>query len=150
VDGITLVQRYIRAPEPFITRVEFVGGRFFYAVRVDTSQGFELCPADACQVDATACPAEAPGDKFQILSEFDHPLIPRWGAVLAANGIDVAGVEFIVDEAGQPFTYDINTNTNYNSEAEAKDGRRGMGETARYLGRLLAEARQAPTEALVR
>jgi glutathione synthase/RimK-type ligase-like ATP-grasp enzyme len=29
VDGITLVQRYIHAPEPFITRVEFVGGRFF-------------------------------------------------------------------------------------------------------------------------
>ena len=26
VDGITLVQRYIKAPEPFITRVEFIGG----------------------------------------------------------------------------------------------------------------------------
>ena len=150
VDGITLVQRYIRAPEPFITRVEFVGGRFFYAVRVDTSQGFELCPADACRVDATACPAEAPGDKFQILREFDHPLIPRWGGVLAANGIDIAGVEFIVDEAGRPFTYDINTNTNYNSEAEAKDGRHGMGEIARYLGRLLAEAGLASTEAVAR
>ena len=48
-------------------------------------------------------------------------------------------VEFIVDESGRPFTYDINTNTNYNSEAEAKDGRHGMGEIARYLGRLLAE-----------
>ena len=47
VDGITLVQRYVKAPAPFITRVEFVGGRFLYAVRVDTSQGFELCPADA-------------------------------------------------------------------------------------------------------
>ena len=44
VDGITLVQRYIQAPEPYITRLEFVGGRFLYAVRVDTSQGFELCP----------------------------------------------------------------------------------------------------------
>ena len=46
VDGITLVQQYIEAPEPFITRVEFVGGRFLYAVHVDTSLGFELCPAD--------------------------------------------------------------------------------------------------------
>ncbi len=44
VDGITLIQEYIRAPEPYITRVEFVGGRFLYAVRVDTSLGFELCP----------------------------------------------------------------------------------------------------------
>ena len=47
VDGITLVQQYIEAPEPFITRVEFIGREFLYAVRVDTSEGFELCPADA-------------------------------------------------------------------------------------------------------
>jgi len=43
IDGITLVQRYIKAPAPFITRVEFVGGQFLYAVQVDTSEGFELC-----------------------------------------------------------------------------------------------------------
>ena len=70
VDGITLVQRYIKAPQPFVTRVEFVGGKFLYAVRVDTSQGFELCPADACQIDtsklADACPAVAPSDKFHL------------------------------------------------------------------------------------
>ncbi len=51
VDGITLLQEYLTAREPFITRVEFVGGEFVYAVRVDTSAGsFELCPADACEV----------------------------------------------------------------------------------------------------
>lgn len=146
VDGITLVQRYIKAPEPFITRVEFVGGEFLYAVQVDTSQGFELCPADACNVEAAAaagaCPADAPGEKFRILREFSHPLIPRWRAFLAANDIGVAGVEFIVDEAGRAFTYDINTNTNYNADAEAKDGRRGMGEIARYLGGLLRRPNQ--------
>jgi glutathione synthase/RimK-type ligase-like ATP-grasp enzyme len=142
IDGITLVQRYIKAPAPFITRVEFVGGRLLYAVRVDTSQGFELCPADACQVDAAAaagvCPAEAPSEKFRILREFNHALIPRWQAFLAANDIGIAGVEFIIDERGRAFTYDVNTNTNYNPDAEAKDGRRGMGAIADHLGRLLA------------
>jgi hypothetical protein len=154
VDGITLVQRYIKAPAPFITRVEFVGGRFLYALRVDTSQGFELCPADACQVDAAplaiACPADAPSDKFQIVREFEHPLLPRWQAFLAANEVEVAGVEFIVDEAGRAFTYDINTNTNYNADAEAKDGRRGMGAVARYLGSLLETTRGVSAEALAR
>jgi len=149
VDGITLVQRYIKAPAPFITRVEFVGGRFLYAVRVDTSQGFELCPADACQVDATAaagvCPADAPSEKFRILRQFDHPLIRRWEAFLAANDIGVAGVEFIVDERGRSFTYDVNTNTNYNPDAEAKDGRRGMGAIADHLGRLLARSAEQRT-----
>jgi len=147
VDGITLVQRYIKAPAPFITRVEFVGGKFLYAVRVDTSQGFELCPADVCQIDAPpladVCPAVAPSDKFQIVRDFDHPLLPKWQAFLAANGIGIAGIEFIVDENGRAFTYDVNTNTNYNPDAEAKDGRTGtarsgMGAVASYLGGLLA------------
>src|SRR5262249_60549994 len=86
-DGITLVQRYIKAPAPFITRVEFVGGKLVYAVRADTSQGFELCPADACQIEAvsSACPTGAPGDKFQILPKFEHPLRPASHALLAAD-----------------------------------------------------------------
>ena len=138
IDGITLVQRYIKAPAPLITRVEFVGGRLLYAVDVDTSEGFELCPADACQVDAT-CPAEAPREKFRIRRHFDSPLLARWQAFLAANDIGVAGIEFITDASGRPFTYDVNTNTNYNPDAEARDGRRGMGAIADHLGRLLRQ-----------
>jgi glutathione synthase/RimK-type ligase-like ATP-grasp enzyme len=139
VDGVMLVQRYIKAREPFITRVEFVGGELIYAVRVDTSQGFELCPADACQVEepSAACPAVAPADKFQILARFEHPLIPAWQAFLAANDIGVAGIEFIEDAQGRPYTYDVNTNTNYNADAEAKDGRQGMQAIALHLRRLL-------------
>jgi hypothetical protein len=141
VDGIMLVQRYIKAPEPFITRVEFVGGQLLYAVRVDTSQGFELCPADACQIEqpSEACPAVAPGDKFQIVPRFEHPLVPAWQSFLAANGIGIAGIEFIADAQGRAYTYDVNTNTNYNPDAEAKDGRRGMQAIALHLKRLLAE-----------
>lgn len=56
VDGITLIQEYILSPESYITRCEFVGGEFVYAVRVDTSEGFELCPADACQIGDLFCP----------------------------------------------------------------------------------------------
>src|SRR5699024_3106748 len=56
VDGITLIQQYIQSPESFITRAEFIGGKFVYAVKVDTSEGFELCPADACRIDDSFCP----------------------------------------------------------------------------------------------
>ena len=56
IDGIWLIQQYVKSPEPFITRCEFIGGTFYYAVRVDTSEGFELCPADACRVDDMFCP----------------------------------------------------------------------------------------------
>jgi hypothetical protein len=148
VDGIWLVQRYIQAPEPFITRVEFVGGRFLYAVRVDTSQGFELCPADQCQIEAeAACPAVAPGAKFRISEGFASPLVARYEAFLAANDIGIAGIEFIVDRDGTPWTYDVNTNTNYNPEAEAIAGRSGMGAIARHLTDLLHATRDVAAAA---
>ena len=103
VDGVTLLQEYIQAPEPFITRVEFVGGRLVYAVRVDTSEGFELCPADACRSDANTSPADAkPANLFTVLPDFRHPLVERYRTFLAANHIEIAGVEFIVDPRSCP------------------------------------------------
>jgi GNAT superfamily N-acetyltransferase len=142
VDGITLVQEYIRAPQPFITRVEFVGGRPIYAVQVDTSLGFELCPADVCAVGDAFCPvgeASAPAaPRFRILDGFTHPLLVRYQQFLGANGIGIAGIEFVTDANGVAWTYDVNTNTNYNSDAERVAGVSGMGAIADYLGRELA------------
>ena len=145
VDGITLVQRYVEAPAPFITRVEFVGGKFLYAVRVDTSQGFQLCPADRCQVEAApalshASPASAPSARFAIVEGFESPLVPRYERFLRANGIGIAGIEFIVDGDGRAFTYDVNTNTNYNPDAEATAGKYGMRAIAKHLTGLLEAA----------
>ncbi|HXO89624.1 MAG TPA: alpha-L-glutamate ligase [Stellaceae bacterium] len=135
VDGLHLLQQYVRAPVPLITRAEFVGGRFMYAVEVDTSDGFELCPADVCTVGDAFCPAgEAPRAKFTIIDDIAPDLMRRYEAFLAANDIGVAGIEFIADGAGTLYTYDVNTNTNYNPDAEARAGRSGMGTLARYLG----------------
>ena len=143
VDGITLVQQYIRAADRTITRVEFVGGRFLYAVRVDTSLGFELCPADVCQVGDAFCPVgdTAPvsaAPRFTIVDGFDHPIVDRYRRFLAANGIGIAGIEFIADDDGELYTYDVNTNTNYNGAAEAAAGKHGMDAIAAYLGSELA------------
>ena len=143
VDGITLIQEYIEAPEPFITRVEFVGGRFLYAVRVDTSEGFELCPADACRVnDSLGSIGEPAPPLFDIIRDFQHPLVESYARFLAANRIHIAGVEFIVDRRGEVYTYDINTNTNYNAEAEAAAGVSGMRTIANYLSAELARLQE--------
>lgn len=145
VDGITLIQEYIQAPEPYITRCEFIGGKFFYAVRVDTSNGFELCPADACQIGDLFCPVgevveEKP--KFQIVEGFHEPILQQYEALLAANGIQIAGIEFIRNADGEIFTYDINTNTNYNGDAEAAAGKFGMLQVATFLGEELKKLHQ--------
>ena len=142
IDGITLVQRYIKAPQPFITRAEFIGGKFLYAVRVDTSQGFQLCPADQCQVEAQpkladASPATAPSARFTIVDGIPGPLVERFERFLKVNAIGIAGIEFIVDGEGYAYAYDVNTNTNYNPDAEARGGKYGMRAIARYLTGLL-------------
>ncbi len=151
VDGITLIQQYVEAPEPFITRVEFVGQEFLYAVRVDTSDGFELCPADACSIEGLNCPAtpqaEAPRAKFEIIEGFESPLIAKYREVMRANDFAIAAFEFIVDRDGVAYTYDINQNTNYNSAAEAVAGKFGMRAIAEYLGAELRKRYGAVTAA---
>jgi hypothetical protein len=135
VDGIHLLQQYVRSPVPLITRAEFIGGRFLYAVEVDTSQGFELCPADACAIEDAFCPVgEEPRAMFTIIDGIDPGLRGRYESFLAANGIEVAGIEFISDSAGAIYTYDVNTNTNYNPDAEVRAGRSAMTALARFLG----------------
>ena len=157
VDGIWLLQQYIKAERPVITRVEFTGGRFLYAVEVDTSAGFLLCPADECQtaVGDANCPvgestpptaaASAPvPSKFTVLQEpLEADLIERLERCLAMAGVDVCGVEFIRDEQGQAYCYDLNTNTNHNDAAEEKAGRAGTersgpGALAKFLQAELA------------
>lgn len=130
IDGITLLQEYIESKEFFITRLEFIGGKFHYAVRVDTSNGaFELCPADACDIERSKALPEIAGgacdigraDKFSLRTDIDSdtPLVRALEQFLQAHRIEVAGVEFIESVSGEIVVYDINTNTNYNSVVES-------------------------------
>jgi hypothetical protein len=149
VDGLYLLQEYIRAPRPIITRAEFVGGRFLYAVEVDTSDGFELCPADACAIGDANCPVgEGPQEKFTIIDGIPDALRARLERFLSAGGVDVAGIEFVTDSQGRAFVYDVNTNTNYNPDAEERAGRTGTvrsgpGAIAQFLGGELTRLRDA-------
>jgi hypothetical protein len=153
VDGIQLLQEYVRAPRPVITRAEFAGRRFTYAVEVDTSEGFELCPADVCAIGDAVCPvgegeaAGRPAHKFIVVDGIDPALRARLEAFLERSSVDVAGIEFIAGPDGAPLVYDVNTNTNYNPEAEARAGiagtaRSGMGALAEYLAVLLTQAQR--------
>jgi len=134
-DGITLVQEYVQPAEPFVTRAELVGGELVYAVRVATTSGFELCPADAC-----AAPGADP--LFALREGYTPPHLDGLRRFLAAAGVEIAGVEFIETADGRVVTYDVNTNTNYNPDVEAVAPASGPGEIARYLGSLLDQAQR--------
>lgn len=140
-DGKIVLQQYIEAPEPFITRVEIVGGRFLFAMRSATTAGFRLCPSDACQAPAAApdvCPADGGASKFSLATlTADDPLVAAYVRLCQFEGIEVAGIEFIEDREGRRYTYDINGTTNYSGVLGARIGIDGMREVARYLRREL-------------
>lgn len=147
VDGITLVQEFVQAAEPRITRVELVAGELVYAIDADTARGgFQLCPADACAVDpATGRPLLPPGatlapepdqQLFSLREDVDPDLVARYQAFARRTGLEVCGIEFIEAADGRVLTYDVNTNTNYNAAVEAVAPRSGPRMLARHLGSL--------------
>jgi hypothetical protein len=140
VDGITLLQEYLRAAEPRITRAEIVAGEFIYAITADTALGgFQLCPADACAVGEDPQALEPPPSLFALRTGFDHPIIDRYLDFAKGHGIEIAGFEFIETTDGRLVTYDINTTTNYNSGIEAVAPRSAQRAVAAFLGRLVDE-----------
>jgi len=138
-----ILQEYVAAPEPFITRVEIVGGKFLFAMRSNTEQGFQLCPSDACQLpaDSGVCPAEAPTSKFSPSPlTADDPLVQQYIAMCEGEGIDIAGIEFIEDADGNRYTYDINGTTNYSGVLGRELGIDGMREVAKWIRREVVPA----------
>ena len=140
-----ILQQYISAPEPFITRVEIVGGRFVFAMRSSTADGFELCPSDVCnpmpadrgngQIGASALFSRSP-------ITADDPLVQSYIRLCNEEGIEIAGIEFVEDARGDRYTYDINGTTNYNQTLGARIGIDGMGELARYVRWVAAAGRE--------
>ncbi|WP_019484243.1 ATP-grasp domain-containing protein [Arthrobacter sp. TB 23] len=150
-DGITLIQEFIQAAEPIITRVEIVGGEFVYAIQADTARGgFQLCPADACAIDpVTGKPIMPPGatiapeegqQLFSLREGFDHPIIGKYLEFTRRNNIEVCGIEFIETADGRILTYDVNTNTNYNAVVEAQAPRSAPDALVEYLAGIAVPA----------
>ena len=141
-DDTWLLQEKISTNEEFITRMEFIGGNFIYSLKVFSKNSFELCPADACEVDLDQfCPVDEINDinnsqpSFFIDDDPDKNLAKQITIFLKKHQIEVAGVEFIRNKDGIPIFYDINTNTNYNLNAEkqSKVNKNGMEEIALFL-----------------
>jgi hypothetical protein len=73
VDHTALVQEFIPARGGHIVRVELLGGKFLYAIKVFTAgDQFNLCPADICQrsdgveLQRNACPVDAPKNGLKV------------------------------------------------------------------------------------
>jgi hypothetical protein len=126
IDHTALVQEYVPARGGFIARVEILGGKYLYAIRVyTTGDTFNLCPADICQrsdgveLVRSACPIDAPKTGLTV-EGFTPPaaVIAACEKVMQTAQIDVGGIEYIVDDRdGRLMYYDINALSNFVADA---------------------------------
>ena len=126
LDQTALVQEYIPARGGHITRVETLGGKFLYAIKVyTTGESFNLCPADICQradgveLLRSACPIDAPKTGLRV-EGYTPPadVIAACETIMQAAGIDVGGIEYMTDDRdGGIVYYDVNALSNFVADA---------------------------------
>jgi carbamoylphosphate synthase large subunit len=107
IDSVLLVQEYVPAKDRHMVRMETLDGKFLYAIALNTDGGtFDLCPADVCLIDKPTVTVQ----------EFkpDAVAIEAAEAIAQAAGLDIGGIEFMIDERdGARRFYDINGLSNF-------------------------------------
>ena len=118
LDGTALVQEQLPAEGEFIVRVEILDGEFLYAIRILLVPGsFNLCPADYCELPGIADGVSGRGLPVEA---YDPPeeVIEDAKRIVAAAGMDVAGVEYLINARdGRPTFYDLNALSNFVADA---------------------------------
>ncbi len=126
IDHTALVQEFIPAKGGYITRVETLGGKYLYAIRVYiTGDTFNLCPADICQTTTgqdlvrNACALDAPKNGLKVEAFTPaNDIIANIETIVQQSGIDVGGIEYIIDERdGEVYYYDVNALSNFVADA---------------------------------
>lgn len=148
IDHTALLQEFIPARGGYITRVETLGGKFLYAIRVYiTGETFNLCPADICQTNKgqtllrNACAVDAPKNGLTVEAYTpDDEVIEAIERIVQESKIDVGGIEYIIDDRdGKLLYYDINALSNFVADAVNVIG---FNPNDTLLGFLLKEAGQ--------
>jgi hypothetical protein len=139
---VGLVQEFVPAQDGRIVRVEVLGGKFLYGIRIyTTGDTFDLCPADVCQrvdgaeLERLACPADAPKNRLRV-EGYTPPdeIVAQVERIMAEARIDVGGVEYFVDARdGKHYFYDVNALSNFVADAPRVVGFDPFARLADYL-----------------
>jgi hypothetical protein len=122
-DHLLLLQEYFQVDAARgIVRMEFLGGRLLYAMRVVSNGAFNLCPSEACNpegggVSRCEIPAQAPAKpvEFYPFPEVPATAVAMGEKIVAYGGLDVGGIEYLEPAEGRQIFYDVNANSNLRS-----------------------------------
>jgi len=133
IDQTALVQEFLPARDGAAIRVEVLGGKFLYAIRLFPPQagGFNLCPADICQDEKPLsykdkpvveyCPGGEPEKRRMRIERYEPPagVVEQVLAIAKEAHLDLGGIEYLVDDRdGCPCFYDVNALSNFVTDAE--------------------------------
>jgi hypothetical protein len=103
-------------------RMEFLGGKFLYAMRVVSHGAFNLCPSEVCNpADGSDGHCDLPEQAsarapVKPVEFYPYPEVPAQAVetgekIMAAGGLDVGGIEYL-EADGRLVFYDVNANSN--------------------------------------
>jgi glutathione synthase/RimK-type ligase-like ATP-grasp enzyme len=120
-DNLLLLQEYFPVdPTRGIVRMEFLGGKLLYAMRVISHGAFNLCPSEVCNPETgeslCAIPevavTAAPPVEFLPFPEVPALAVETGERLMEAGGLEVGGIEYLEASDGRLIFYDINANSN--------------------------------------
>jgi len=148
IDSTALVQEAFTARDGIITRVEVLGGKYLYAIRIHiTGESYNLCPADICQntrgeeLTRIACPVDAPKSGTKV-EGYDAPkrVIEDVERIAELAKLEVGGIEYVTDDrTGRQLYYDVNALSNFVADPVRVVGFNPYSRLADFL---IAEARR--------
>lgn len=121
-EQVVVVQEFIQPKDGHIVRVETINGKVVYAMKVFTSGTFNLCPSDGCdltrnesvtttdaQSDLGYCVADATPDvRFELYPDLPWEIREAIEKIVSTARLECAGIEYVVNQKGDWFIYDIN------------------------------------------
>lgn len=150
IDSTALVQEFVPARDGHIVRVEVLGRKYLYGIKVWSPEDvFNICPADACQTAdgaalavGAACAVDAPKRGIRVEGYTPPPqVIAEVERIFEGAGIDVGGVEYMIDDRdGRRLYYDINALSNFVADAPRVVGFDPFARLVDYLEALGEEA----------
>lgn len=119
-DNLLMLQEHFAVdPARGIVRMEFLGGKLLYAMRVVSHGAFNLCPSEACNPEGggdshCAIPETRPARPVEF---YPYPEVPAAAVetgrrIVTEGGLDVAGIEYLEAGDGRLIFYDVNANSN--------------------------------------
>jgi hypothetical protein len=140
-DNLLILQEFIQPKENNIIRVETINGKVIYAMKVFTPGTFNLCPSDSCDIERGETKNEIgycvanPGDsvRFELFRDIPSEIVKAIEKTVQKAGLECGGVEYLVDQKGDWFVYDINALSILRSSFKQEYGIDGWGMLADFF-----------------